>query len=131
MGADRLHQRACAGHDDDALDKALVDDVFRQPLEQGHAAAQRLFKVEFSAHGAFRDLGDLRFDTGIVGELIDAFDRDHSRIHVGDDQAARAVGRLLDDRIGTIKGTLNGGPDGGSITGKVDIQRLAVFYPPG
>ena len=32
---------------------------------------------------------------------------------IGDDQAARAVGRLLDDRIGTIKGTLNGGPDDG------------------
>ena len=59
------------------LGKALRQDRLIEPHEQCHPRSQRFGKVEFAAHRAFGDCGDLRLDPGIVCELVDALLPDH------------------------------------------------------
>src|SRR5207253_4823721 len=50
--------------------------------EQRDAACQALAEVDFAAHRARGNRGDLRFDALQVGDLVDAFDTDQRRVHV-------------------------------------------------
>ena len=50
--------------------------VFRLPLEQGNAVAQRLFKVQFALHGAFGDFSDLVFEPRARGDFVNALNGD-------------------------------------------------------
>ena len=84
--AHRADQRHRARHQPDALGEAAFDHRLVQALEQRDARVERGFEIELAAHRALGDRGDLRLDAGIVGELVDAFDGDHRRIHVGDEQ---------------------------------------------
>ena len=55
----------------------------RQALEQRDALAQRRLELDFAAHRAFGDGGDMRLEAGEIGQLVDAFLADHGGIHVG------------------------------------------------
>ena len=50
--------------------------VFRLPLQQSDAMAQRLFKVQFALHGAFGDFGDLVFEPRARGDFVNALNGD-------------------------------------------------------
>ncbi len=91
----RAHERARAGRQRDARGDDLIDDRERQPLEQRHPLPQRRLERDLAAHGALRDRRDLRFEADIVGELVDAFLRDHGRVHVGEEQALAPLPRRL------------------------------------
>ena len=52
-----------------------------------------------ATHRTFGDGGNFGFQSGIIGELVDALDGDHGRIHVGDKQLSMAVGSNLDDDV--------------------------------
>ena len=77
IGAHRGDERRAARRQTDALGQHGIDDRGRQSLEQRHALAQRRRESDFAAHGALGDLGNLAFDAGIIGELVDALLADH------------------------------------------------------
>ena len=71
----------------------MVDHPRVEALEQGDAGVERGLEIELAAHRPLGHRRDLGLEPGIIGELVDAFDADHRRIHVGDEQplaAARA-----------------------------------------
>jgi len=85
-GAVRAHggnQFAAPRRQRDMFFQHLVDHADRQILQQRDAFAQRGFKLDFAAHRAFGDGGDVRFQAGEIGQLVDAFLADHGGIHVG------------------------------------------------
>ena len=82
----RAHGRdqfAAARRRRDALCQHLVDHADRQILQQRHALAQRRLELDFAAHRAFGDGGDMRLQAGEIGQFVDAFLADHGGIHVG------------------------------------------------
>ena len=61
----------------------LVDHADRHVLQQRDALAQRRLELDFAAHRAFGDGGDMRLQAGEIGQFVDAFLADHGGIHVG------------------------------------------------
>ena len=91
--AHRPHQRPGAGREADALGVAAVDHLRVEALQQGDAGVERGLEIELAAHRLLGDRCDLGPEAGIIGELVDAFDADHRRIHVGDEQPLAAAPR--------------------------------------
>ena len=77
----------------------MIDHALVQPLEQGDAGVERGLEIELAAHRLLGHRGDLGLEAGIIGELVDAFDRDHRRIHVGDEQLPAPALARLDDHV--------------------------------
>ena len=96
----------------DALGEAAFDHRLLQALEQRDTGVERGFEIELAAHRRLGDGGDLRLDAGIVGQLVDAFDGDHGRIHVGDEQLLAPALRRLDDHVGGRERALQRGAGG-------------------
>ena len=99
MRAHRADQAARAGHQPHPLLAAAIDHARVEPLEQRNPRIQRRLEIEFAAHRPLGDLGDVRLDPGIVRQLVDAFDGDHGRIHVGHQQPLGAMLGRLDDHV--------------------------------
>jgi hypothetical protein len=94
---------ARARHDLDTLAEYLVEDLERQTFEQRDPGLERSHEVELAVHGPARDRADLRFDPEVIGRLVDAFDRDHGRVHVAHQEALAArCGRHDLDIVGQI-----------------------------
>ena len=68
-------------------------------FKQRDALAQRRLELDFAAHRAFGDGGDLRLQSGKIGQFVDAFLADHGGIHVGDEKASCAEGGRLHDNV--------------------------------
>ncbi|SDG47064.1 tRNA dimethylallyltransferase [Pelagibacterium luteolum] len=95
VGAVCLHgldERAAAGRERNAFAADVFDDLAFEALEQGDAGVEGGFKIEFAAHRAFGDLGDLGLEAERVGEFVDAFLLDHGGIHVRDEELLAPVG---------------------------------------
>ena len=71
-----------------------------RPSSSADALAQGRLEGDLAAHGALGDGGDVGFQAGIVGELVDAFLLDHGGIHVGEEQLLAAVGGRLHHDVG-------------------------------
>ena len=93
-------QRLGAARQAHPLEIDALERRFAEPLQQRDARDKRLCEVEFALHRALGDRGDLGFQPVHVCDLVDAFDGDQRRIHVGDDQPVvgetRAVGDARD-----------------------------------
>ncbi len=83
MGAHGRDQFAAARCQRDALFQDFVDDADGQALQQCDALAQRRLELDFAAHRALGDPGDMRLQADIIRQLVDAFLADHGGIHVG------------------------------------------------
>src|SRR5262249_45882758 len=69
-------------------------------LEHGDALGEGGGKVEFPAHGALGDGGDLGLEAGEVGQLVEAFLTYDGGIHVRDEQFLAPVGGRGDRPVG-------------------------------
>ena len=105
-----VRTRARARHQPDPFLAAAVDHRLVEPREQGDPRVERRLEVELAAHRLLGDRGHLGLDPGIIGQLVDAFDRDHRRIHVGGEQLLRRRGRRLDDHVGAVDQPLERAP---------------------
>ncbi len=85
VGPHRAHQGLRAGVDLDAVADALEQRRW-QAREQGDPAFERGREVEFTAHRARGDRGDLVTEPRDVGQLVDQLVGDDRRLHVGDEQ---------------------------------------------
>ena len=54
-----------------------------EALQQRDALAQRRLELDFAAHRALGDPGDMGLEAGEIGQFVDAFLADHGGIHVG------------------------------------------------
>jgi hypothetical protein len=127
--AERAHQFPGATHELDPFGPALLDHALGQPLEQRHAARQRLGKVEFAAHGAFGHLGDLRLESRIVGQLVDALDGNHGRIHIGHEQAAVPIGGFQHEEVSRRRYGFDRGARRRAVSGKGQVGGFARLDP--
>ena len=125
----RAHQRPGPAHDDDSLRPAEVDRGILQPLEQRHAFMQRAGEVQFAAHRPLGDFRDLRLDPRIVGQLVDALDGDHGRIHVGDQQFLLARLCRLHDDVDARAHTRQSRTRGRRIGPEEQVGRLVRIQP--
>ena len=71
----------------------------RSPASSATRSRKRAGEIELALHRPLGDRGDLGFEPGIIGELVDAFLADDGRIHVGDEQPLRRAARRLDDDV--------------------------------
>jgi hypothetical protein len=108
--AHRLHQRHRARHERDAFREAALDHGLVEPFQQRHPRIERALEIELAAHRRFGDRRDLRLDPGIIGELVDAFDGDHRRIHISDEQLLLAPLDRLNDDIDAVEYAFEGFP---------------------
>ncbi len=102
VGTMRIHgpdQRTRPGGERDAGVEDAADRRGWQAAQKGDALAQRRLELDLAVHRAGGDRGDVLLEPELCGELIDALLVDHGRIHVGDEQAAAAVARRLDDDV--------------------------------
>ena len=100
-------QRAPAGRQRDAFSITSSTTATGRPFEQRHALAQRRLERDLAAHRPLGDRRHMRFQPGIVGQLVDAFLADHGGIHVGDEQPLAPGGEGLHhdvDRRGRERG---------------------------
>ena len=81
-----LDQGPGAGHQPHALAIDLLEHADRQAGQERDPGLERGAEVERAVHRALRDRGDLGPDAGDLGQLVDAFDRDHGRVHVADQE---------------------------------------------
>jgi hypothetical protein len=82
-----------------ALAIGAREHAFVEARQHADAFAQGALEVELAPHGAFGDRGDLWLQAGEVRELVQAFDRDRGRIHVGHQKPLAAMGRRHDGNI--------------------------------
>lgn len=87
LGIHGLHELARTGVELDALLETGRKIGFGEPLEQTHALDQSGFEIKLAAHRALGDIGDAILHAGKIRKLVDAFDSDHRRVHVGDQHA--------------------------------------------
>ena len=128
-GRHRAHQRLGPGARPHALLKAAPDIAEREPGEQGDARAQGSGEIGLATHGGFGHPGHLRLAADEVGELVDAFDRDHRRIHVGDEQPLAAPLDRLHRAVGAMRGgnlPRDRPRDGKRQSGKSDIECIGT-----
>jgi hypothetical protein len=87
----------------------LLENLDREPFEQRDPGLQSGHEVELAVHRPPRDRADLNFDAEIIGQLVDALDVDHGRVHVADQQAlappcgghdADVIGRVAQHHLG-------------------------------
>jgi len=97
VGAHGGQQRTGTGIEPDPLGIGSFQSVQRQPLEHSDPLLQGRFEFQLAAHGALGDGGDLGFQAGHVGQLVQAFDIDDGGIHVGHQQLFAA--RFRSDQI--------------------------------
>ncbi len=83
MGAHGHDQFASARRRRDAFGQHLVDHADRHALQQRDALAQRRLELDFAAHRALGNPGDMRLQAGKIRQFVDAFLADHGGIHVG------------------------------------------------
>jgi hypothetical protein len=86
----RLDQGPGARRVAQAFPVDVLEHRDRQPGEQGDPGLQRGAKIELAIHCAARDGRHLGPDADRVGELVDALDRDHGRVHVAHQEALLA-----------------------------------------
>ena len=115
VGAVRPHgrdQRARPGGEADAVAQNLLDHRDRQSFQQCDAFAQCRLEGNLAAHGAFGDRRHMRFQAGIVGQLVDALLHDHGGIHVGEKQFLAPVRGSLHHHVDAVQQTAEafGGP---------------------
>ena len=105
----RLHQRAGAGGERDALGQHRVDDAGREAFQKRDALTQGGFEGDLAAHRPLGDGGDVVLESGEIGEFVDAFLADERGIHVGQQQ------RLAPVRLGLHENVerMGVGPGGG------------------
>ena len=139
MRFQRCNQRTRAGHVEDAFIQALLDRVLAQPAQQPHPLGQRLGKVQLTLHRALGDVGNLVLQAREIGQLVDAFGRDHGRIHVRHEHPRHAGRMIADQQVNRrelgVEHAAQGG--GGAVIGGdfqhvvVDFQRLGPvhFHP--
>ena len=65
----------------------FLQHAFRQSGQQADAFAQRLFEVQFAAHGLFGNRRHLFFQPDSGGNFVHAFYGNQCRIHVADNQS--------------------------------------------
>jgi hypothetical protein len=103
-----LRQRPRPRHQADALAIDLVEHRDRKPGEQSDARLEGGAKVELAVHGAPRDRRHFGLDPEHVGQLVDALDRDHGRVHVADQQSLDPIRRR--DRADVDRAAVDCGP---------------------
>ena len=116
-------------HDLHPFGKALFDHCFWQPFQQGDATLERLLEIELAAHRALGHFSDLGLDSGIVGQLVDAFDRDHRRVHVRHNQPSAAFGAFLNDNVHTGKRAFKRASRRNRVACEVQVARNFRFEP--
>ncbi len=129
MRPNRPDKRCCTRHDLHPFGKALFDHCFWQPFQQGDATLERLLEIELAAHRALGHFSDLGLDSGIVGQLVDAFDRDHRRVHVRHNQPSAAFGAFLNDNVHTGKRAFKRASRRNRVTCEVQVARNFRFKP--
>ncbi len=128
-GRHRADQRFGPGARLHAFVEAAPDIAHGQAGEQGDARAQGAGEIGLAAHGGFGHLGHLRPAADEVGELVDAFDRDHRRIHVGDEQPLAAPCDRLHravDRVARRLFPRDRPRDGKRQSGKCDVACIGA-----
>lgn len=129
MRPDRPDKRCRTRHDLHPFGKALLDHRFGQPLQQSDSALECLLEIELATHRALGHFSDLRLDSGIICQLVDAFDRDHRRVHVRHNEPSAAFGAFLNDNVHTGKRTFERSPRHNRIARKVQVARNLRLKP--
>ncbi len=101
-GRHRADQRLGPGARLHAFVEAAPDVAQRQSGEQGDTRAQGAGEIDLAAHGGFGHPRHFRLAADEIGELVDAFDGDHRRVHVGNEQPFAAPFSRLHRAIGTM-----------------------------
>ena len=84
VGAHGHDQFTAARRWRDALFQTSSTTLTGMSFKQRDALAQRRLELDFAAHRAFGDGGDMRLQPGEIGQFVDAFLADHGGIHVGE-----------------------------------------------
>ncbi len=97
--AHRLHKRACAAIERDAIPQHIADHGLGQAVKQSDALAQRRRERNLAPHRPLGDRGDARADPGDIRKFVDAFLADQRRIHIRDQEPLPAMGKRLYDNV--------------------------------
>ena len=125
----RPHQRPGAAGEPDALRQAPVDGGLVEPGEKSDPLGKRRLEPDLTLHRPLGDVRDLGLDARIIGELVDAFDGNHGRIHVGDEQPPAPRGLALDDDVDSVDEALDRRPGRPRSGGEEQVAGLVLLDP--
>ena len=98
------HQCPAARGEGDAGPKDMLDCTDRQPFHQANPFGNRFGELELAVHGSSGDACNLLADTGLGGELVDAFLADHGHVHVGDQKGLPAIAVIDEIQVDRLVG---------------------------
>ncbi len=124
MGAHRCHQRMGARSEAERA-PGLLERRDGKSLEHRDAPAQTLAEVDLAVHAGTGDLGDLRLEAGMGGELVEGFGGDDGAVHIRKQELLPAP--LCRRRDGVDRRVLERRPHGIEVgrRGAGDVHRLA------